>query len=244
MSLGDHLEELRRRILHALAGLVVGAGVGLAFARSIIDLLERSYVVAMAELGKDADLVVQGQTSGFTTYLGVAIVSGIVIASPWILYQLWRFVAAGLYPRERRAVMMAVPFSAALFVGGAVFFLLVASLPLMRFFARFDTQFLGVRRLIPLGVHIRFMMRMMLVFAVGFQTPLVVLVLHGVGLVSMKTLRHYRRHVVVGVLIFAALMTSPSPVDQIALAVPMWLLYELGILLAWIFGPKRHKTEG
>ncbi len=185
-------------------------------------------------------LAIPSVTAGFVTYFGVALVAGLVLASPWIFYQFWMFVSAGLYRRERRYVTVAVPFSAGLFVAGAAFFLFVASTPLMRFFIAFN-EWLGVRPVIMLRDHIRFITHLMLMFGLAFQTPIVVLLLAKMGLVTVKTLNHYRRHVIVGVLILAALMTSPSPVDQVLLAVPMWLLYELGVLLAYLLVERKRK---
>ena len=144
------------------------------------------------------------------------------------------FIAAGLYAKERRYVLYSVPFSAMLFVGGAMFFLFVGSLPLMRFFVGFN-RWLGVRPVIMLKDHISFMTRLMLVFGLAFETPLAVVVLAKAGLVTANTFSRYRKHVVVCILIFAAIVTSPSPIDQVALALPMYLLFELGVLLAYIF---------
>ncbi|MFW6132520.1 MAG: twin-arginine translocase subunit TatC [Planctomycetota bacterium] len=234
MPLGEHLEELRRRLIHALLGLVVGVGVALGMANTLIDALEHSYATVMAHTGQEPQLHVKAVTEGFTTYFGVALVAGIVIASPWIFYQLWMFVAAGLYHRERRMILAAVPASAVLFAGGVAFFLFVASIPLMRFFIGFNA-WMGLTSVVMLHDHIRFMTRMLLVFGLAFQTPLVVFVLARTGLVSRRALHHYRKHVIVGMLVAAALATSPSVVDQIALALPMWLLYELGVLLAYLF---------
>jgi len=167
-------------------------------------------------------------------------VAGLVLASPWVIYQLWMFVAAGLYLKERRLILYSVPFSALLFLGGAAFFLFVASVPLLTFMVRFN-QWLGLRHVIMLNDYIGFIGWTMFVFGLAFQLPLVVLVLSWVGLISLGQLNHYRRHVIVGVLVFAAVVTSPSPVDQIVLAVPMWMLYELGVLLSYllIFRPRR-----
>ncbi|MBS3733686.1 MAG: twin-arginine translocase subunit TatC [Phycisphaerae bacterium] len=238
MPLGEHLEELRRRLIRALLGLVVGVGVALAFTNTFLDALEHSYAKVMQETGQDPRLAAHAATAGIIIYCGVALVAGLVIASPWILYQLWMFVAAGLYHRERRMILSAVPASVLLFAGGAAFFLLVASMPLIRFLVAFN-EWMGLRSVIMLNEHIRFMTRMLLVFGLAFQTPLVVFVLVRTGLVRRRAMHHYRKHVIVGMLVLAAVATSPSVVDQIALAVPMWLLYELGIALTYVFPPRR-----
>jgi len=238
MTLGEHLEELRRRVIYTLGGLVVGIIVAALFGQRLLDALKLSYARAMSELNLAGDLAVPTVTAGFTTYFYVALVAGVLIASPWIFYQLWMFISAGLYPNERRYVLYSVPFSAMLFVSGAIFFLFVASLPLMRFFVGFN-RWLGVRPVIMLKDHISFMTRLMLVFGLAFETPLAVLVLAKAGLVTANTLSRYRKHVIVCILIFAAAVTSPSPIDQVILALPMYLLFELGVLLAYLFASDR-----
>ena len=123
-------------------------------------------------------------------------------------------------------------------LASAAFFLLAVSEYLLRFFIGFN-KYLGVQPVITLQSHVSLMTSLMLVFGLAFQTPLVVVVLAKMGLVTMGTLNHYRRHVIVSILILAAFATSPSPVDQILLAVPMWLLYEMGVLLVYLFVSKK-----
>jgi len=242
MSLGDHLEELRRRIIYSLIGLVAATGIALIFGRQIIETLKEPYAKVMSEAGIEADLAVLAVPAAFTTYLRVCLYAGIILASPWIFYQLWTFISAGLYRHEKRYVIFAVPMSAGLFVCGAAFFLAVVSAPAMRFFIGFST-YLGLRPVITLPHYISFVGRLMLAFGLAFQTPLAVLVLVKMRLVSLKTLNHYRRHVIVVILLLAAMLTPPDIFSQLALGVPMWLLYELGILLAYLFGPGKSATE-
>lgn len=236
-TLGEHLEELRRRILYALLGLVGGMVVGLVFGRTILDVLKRSYVQVMQANGLEADLAVLSVITAFSTYFRVALLAGALLASPWVFYQLWAFVAAGLYRRERRAVMLAVPFSAALFVSGAMFFLLAVSGPMLTFFIGF-ARWVGAKPVITLESHIAFMTDLMLVFGLGFQMPLAVVILARAGLVSVETFRRYRKHVIVGILVLSALVTSPDVVDQLALGLPMWLLYEVGVILAQVLSKR------
>jgi sec-independent protein translocase protein TatC len=242
MSVGEHLEELRRRILYALLGLVAGMVVGLIFAPDIIGMLKEPYIRGMEKLGLKGDLVVLQATSGLTNYLKVAFYSGLVLGSPWIFYQLWMFVAAGLHDRERRYVRWAVPFCTLLFLGGAAFFLWVVSERILHYLLKL-TVWLGMDPMITFENHISFMLRMMVVFGLAFQTPLVILVLVWTGLVDMKTLRRYRRHVIIAIMIFSAMFTPPDAFSMAALAVPMWLLYELGILLAYLLLRKEKPPQ-
>jgi len=234
MSLGDHLEELRRRLIYALIGLGLAAGAGLLVARRIIELLKGPYLAAMAKTGMEADLAVLSPTAGFTAYLKVALLGGAILAAPWVFYQLWAFVSAGLYARERRYVQLAVPFSAGLFVGGALFFLAMVSRPALVFLLSFN-QWLGLRPVITLRNYVSFIVALALVAGLAFQTPLIILVLAKIGLVTRQSLSYYRRHVIVAVLVLAALLSPPDVFTQLALAVPVYILYELSILLVRLF---------
>ncbi|MBL7220157.1 MAG: twin-arginine translocase subunit TatC [Phycisphaerae bacterium] len=242
MSFGDHLEEFRQRLIYSLIGLVVALVVCMVFGKWIFDFLEYPYIKVMTERGENPDLTVLKPAGGILIYFRVSLYTALILAGPWILYQFWKFIAVGLYPSERRYVHASVPFSGALFIGGALFFVFVVCDKMLQFFFFFN-NWIGVKAMITLDNHIKFMTNMMLVFGIGFQTPLVVFVLGKIGLVSLKTFRHYRRHVILGILVFSALFTSPSPVDQFLLAIPMWLLYELGIFLVWYFVERKKLRE-
>jgi sec-independent protein translocase protein TatC len=245
MSLGEHLEELRRRLLYALGGLGLMMALSLVFGRELLALLQAPYRRVLAEKGhEEALLAAFTVTDAFLTYFRVSLLAGLILSSPWVFYQLWLFVAAGLYPRERRWVRWAAPFSALLFVAGAAFFLGYVSRPMLRFFMSF-TDWLNLEPVIRLRDLVAFMTNLMLVFGLAFQTPVLVFALGRMGLVTRQTLAKYRRHVIVGMLIVAALLTSPSPIDQVALALPMWLLYELGLLLLRLYpaGDRRHEQS-
>ena len=241
MSLSDHLEELRRRLFYALAGLVAAAIAALACGDRLVQLFRHPYEKALAEVGREPDLTVLSLWTGFTTYLKISLTAGFVLAAPWIFYQLWKFIGAGLYPRERRAIMIAAPFSAALFMTGGAFFVFIVAVPIMRFFIHF-TDWLGLTLMITFDSHVTFMTSMVLVFGLAFQTPLLVLILAKIGIISLATLHAYRRHVIVVILILAAMLTPPDVISQISLGIPMWMLYELGVVLVWLLVPKARKN--
>ncbi|KKN92764.1 hypothetical protein LCGC14_0205070 [marine sediment metagenome] len=237
MTLVGHLDELRRRIIYALVGLAAGIAAALMLGRQIVDFLRYPYTQAMEAANQQPDLSVLNHMAGLIIYLKTAMATGLIIASPWIFYHVWMFVSAGLYPKERRGVMFIVPFSAALFIVGALFFVFVVAVPVLSFLISVN-NWLGLEMRITFDSHVTLMARMALVFGLAFQTPLAVLILGRVGLVSLKMLHQYRRHVVIGILISAALLTPPDPVSQLCLAVPLWLLYELGVLLVWLLAPR------
>ena len=242
MSLGEHLDELRRRLIYMMCAVAAAMLACLLFASRIIGFLEGPYKRAMESLGLEGQLIVLEVASGLTTLLRVSFYAGLLVSSPFVIYQAWAFIAAGLYERERRYVRMAVPFSAALFIAGAAFFLLVVSERILYYLLKLST-WLGMAPRITFDSFISFMMRTMVVFGVGFQTPLAIVILTAAGLVGPAALRRYRKHVIVGILALAALLTPPDPFSQIALAVPMWLLYELGVLLSWLYVRKRRGRQ-
>ena len=248
MTLVEHLEELRLRIIRAAIGLAVAMGLSLYFTTDIIRYLNRTLNELASELADKTGRGVGGVieidlTAGFMTYLKMSLYLGIIVASPWLFYQAWMFVAAGLYKHERKYVKIAVPFCSVLFVGGAAFFLVIISKFIIGFFFWFSYEKLGVVPQITLKNHITFMTNMMLVFGLCFQMPVAVFILGKMGLVTTRTLNHYRKYVVVAIFIIAAFCTSPSPLDQIALAIPMWMLYELGVLLVYLFVEKKRREE-
>lgn len=141
MSFGDHLEELRRRVIYALIGLVITVVICFRFGGRIIETLATPYVVAMQELDQDARLVQLNPIESFLEYFKICLEFGLVLAAPWILYQIWMFVAAGLYPSERRVVQYFAPASIGLFFVGASFMVLIVLAGLMRFLIQFSTLF-------------------------------------------------------------------------------------------------------
>ena len=236
MSLGDHLEELRMRLLLALAGLAVGAIICLVFGPKIIDFIKAPYT----SLGK-APLVTLGPSDAFVAYMKISLVSGLILSSPWVFYQLWMFVTAGLYPNEKRYVRLATPFSAALFVTGALFFLYVVAPISLRFFLKFG-DIIGVAPNWTLQKYVSFITMLMLVFGIAFQTPIAIFFLNRTGLVSLQALRRSRKFVLLGVFVVAAVATPPDVISQITLALPLYLLFELGIVLANIAN-RRKKLQ-
>jgi sec-independent protein translocase protein TatC len=229
MSLGDHLEELRARLILSIIGFVIALVLCLSFGKWIISFIEMPYIKAM---GKEALLQSLAPTDGFISYMNVAMIAAVVIASPWIFYQLWLFVAAGLYPNERRYVYLAAPFSTGLFIIGALFFIFVIAPLTLSFLVMFNKDVLGINSNFTLPNYISFIGTMMLVFGLAFQTPIAVFFLNKIGLVSIEALRKARKYVLLAIVVIAAAATPGSDLASLfALVVPMYLLYELGILL-------------
>jgi sec-independent protein translocase protein TatC len=238
MSLGDHLEELRARLILALIGLALGAIICLIFGPRILAFIQRPYYAQT-----DDKLIVIGVADSFVAYMKISLISGLIITSPWVFYQLWMFVAAGLYPNERRYVKIAVPFSVTLFVAGALFFLFFVAPISLKFFLKFG-EWIDVETSWTLQKYVSFITLLMLVFGIGFQTPIAIFILNRTGLVSIPALRKSRKYVFLGVFVVAAMATPPDVISQITLAFPLFALFELGIVLSWFVERRKKSRDG
>lgn len=197
------------------------------------------------DLGKidtNQQIIGTSPLEGFLMFMKMSLVAGLVLGAPWISWQIWQFVGVGLYKKERVVIKKAFPFSAGMFIAGALFYLFVVGEEMMYFLFSFNEWF-GVKTLLKLNEYIGLVLMLMLIFGVSFQLPIVMAILGRVGIVSSRGLAHYRRYVVVGLFVFAAFVTSPSPVDQVLLALPMWVLFELGILLVKLQEKRRAEQE-
>jgi len=240
MSLGDHLEELRMRLFLALGGVLVAVIICLIpfFFKYIRSFIYYPHDKVMPEIS----LVALAPADPFIVYLKIALIAGLIISSPWAFYQLWMFVAAGLYPHERRYVHIAVPFSTVLFVTGALFFLYIVAPISLRFFLKFG-EFIDVAPNWTLQKYISFITVLMLVFGIAFQTPIAIFILNRTGLVSIQALRAARKFVLLGVFIVAAMATPPDPISQVTLAIPLYCLFELGILLSYLANRRKSSQN-
>lgn len=242
MTLGEHLDELRKRIILALLGLLLSTALSLCLAREMLHLLEYPYVAVMQRHGLAPDLLAIGGWVGLGIWFKIGVYAGLVAASPWVFCQLWMFVSAGLRPKEKRYVIHAVPWSAGLFLGGAAFFLAVVARPLWYSLIGFNL-WLGLETKITIENYVDLTTGMMVVFGLAFQLPLAIYMLGLMGIVNTRLLNKYRRHVIVGIFTFAAAVSSPSGLDMIILGVAMWLLYEAGVLMVYFLQKKRARQE-
>lgn len=242
MSLSDHIEELRSRIIRALVGVAGASVVCLYFGDEILSFLQTPVVATLGEYGYSADLKYFSPAEYFGAYVRVGLMCGLMLASPWVFYHIWAFVGAGLYRHERRMVLLFGPSSLVLFIAGLVC-MYYAVLPLtLRFFIRFGEGM--ATPWFTWGAYVSMVLSFAFGFGIGFQTPLVVIFLAVTHLVPLGQLRKMRRYIIVGVLAVAAILTPPDWQSQVLLALPMLGLYELGLLAAWlIVGKGKDSAE-
>ena len=239
MSLGDHLDELRVRLMLAIAGLVIGLIICLFFGKFFIGILETPYNKVIDGAASSTSLQTIQPAEGFLVYIKVCLFFGFLLSSPWVFRQAWLFVSSGLYRRERKFVHIVAPISALLFVGGAIFFLKIIAPLAIGFFVKFN-EALSLSSNWTFQSYINMILILTLVFGLGFQMPIAIVFAEKIGIVSVKALTSSRKFVILGLVIIAAIATPPDVISQIALAVPLYVLYEVSILVCRI-SRKRKK---
>ncbi len=230
MSVAEHLEELRRRLIVIALGVAVGTAGGWFLVPFVLHLL----LAPVRQAG--ASLIQLSATEVFWVYLRLAVVLGVVLASPLIIQQALAFVWPALEPREKRFVLASLPAVVLLFAGGLAFAFFLILPWAFRFFLGFTLP--GVTPTLSVGSYISFLLNLTLPFGLVAQMPVLVAILGKLGLVSPAFLRRHRKFAVLAIFILAALLTPPDPVSQLVMAVPMLALYEVSVLLARLTAPR------
>ena len=226
-SLSEHLEELRSRLIKSIICVIIISGALYSFVNPILASLVKP-------VGK---LVFIAPQEAFITNVKIAFFGGLFLSSPVIIYQAWKFVSVGLVAAERKYSLLFGPLSFIFFIGGASFgyFLIV---PLgIKFLLGFATDY--VTPMITIGKYVSFVAALTFSFGVVFQLPLIILFLTKIGILTPQLLSEKRKHAIVLVFIAAALLTPPDVVTQCLMALPLILLYELGVLFSKFSSKKR-----
>jgi len=238
MPFTEHLEELRRRLIICFIAIGVGFVICYFFSQQLFELLMRPLIQV---LPPGERRIFTALPEAFFTYLKVALLAGIGLASPVIIYQFWRFIAPGLYQRERSALIPIVLFSTFFFLGGAFFGYFVVFPFGFKFFIGFASD--NIRAMPSIREYLKFAAKLLFAFGVIFELPLFTFFLARLGLVNAEFLRAKRKYSILLIFIFAAILTPPDVVTQLLMAVPLVVLYELSIWIAKIFGRKPLDAE-
>jgi sec-independent protein translocase protein TatC len=226
----SHLIELRSRLMKAsLVVIVLFLGL-MPWAGSIYDLLAYPMMVALPEGSK---MIATGVVTPFLIPVKVTMLVAFIIALPWVLYQMWAFVAPGLYTHEKKLVAPLVISSSILFIAGIAFCYFLVFGVVFHFINDFAPKSISVAP--DIDSYFGFVMTMFIAFGLTFEVPVVVIVLVRMGLVTVDKLKQVRPYVIVGAFVIAAIVTPPDVVSQLLLAVPLCLLYEVGLFLAPLF---------
>ncbi|MBE0607474.1 MAG: twin-arginine translocase subunit TatC [Deltaproteobacteria bacterium] len=235
--LTDHLDELRRRIIRALIALGVGTALCYNFAERIYSTLLSPLTEA---LPADSHLIFTELTEAFLTYFKMSLWGGFVLSSPVIFYQAWRFVSPGLYQKERKLFLVFASWSTLGFLAGMMFAYFVAVPAILSFFLKF-----GRSAVIPMPSmrdSLSIILRLLFIFGVMFELPLVLFLAGRGGIVTPDFLRKWRKGAVLGAFLLAAVLTPPDAVSQIMIAFPLYALFEIGILLCALGARRRAST--
>ncbi len=239
MPLSSHLEELRKRLVRILIAVGVGFAACYYFKDPLYRVITRPLMTVMPA---GSHMVFTGLPEAFFVYMKIAFFASLFLTSPYIFYQLWRFIAPGLYPRERRYVVPFVLFSTVLFLAGIVFGYFIVLPPAFGFFISFTTD--SLKPMISFREYLSFALKVLLAFGLSFELPVLIFFLAKLGIVSSRMLRKQRRYAIVLIFVTAALLTpSPDAVTQILMALPLLILYEGSIFLAKFVEKKKQVVQ-
>lgn len=239
MPLTAHLEELRWRIVKAVGATALAFCVTYGFANALFDFLTAPLV---GTLGDKVELIGTGVTEAFFTKLKVSIIAAIFLASPAIFYQVWSFVAPGLYEEEKGYARPFVFFATLFFLLGASFcFFAVFPLAFTFFVTEFES--IGVRPQLRITEYLSFSSRMLLAFGVIFEMPVFTFFLAKIGLVTHSMMINWARYAVVVIFVVAAILTPADVTSQVMMAVPMTILYGLSIGIAYAVAPRSAHAD-
>lgn len=238
LPLSAHLQELRKRLILSFIAIGIGFFICYALKEWLFNILAAPLLKVIPEGGT---LIFTSVAEAFFTYMKVAFIAGIILTSPFLLYQIWAFVAPGLYQKEKRYV---VPF----LFGGSLFFILgvlfgyYVAIPVgFRFLIGYATDF--IKPMPSMKEYLSFSIKFLLIFGLVFEFPMALVLLAKIGIVDAKMLARQRKYAILLIFIFAAVMTPPDIISQVLMALPMIGLYEVSILFSKLFGKKVVSTS-
>ncbi len=238
MGLLDHLNELRWRLVRCFIAALVGFCLCWAVVEPLFDILTLPLNNALGAVGAHAQYT--SMPEPFFTRMLVAFVAGLFISSPFIFYQIWAFIAPGLYDEEKRFIIPVAVISALFFIGGGLFCYFIVFPYAFNFFIGFSTQSIQITPRI--SDYLDFILKLLLAFGLIFEMPLFSFFLSRMGVLTAGMMRRGRRYAIVGIFIVAAILTPPDVVSQLLMACPMLILYECSILVAALCGKKKKNA--
>jgi sec-independent protein translocase protein TatC len=233
----SHLEELRSRLIKSFIAVSAGFALCYGFKETLFEILLYPLLQVMPEGGK---LIFTGIPEAFFTYLKVSFLAGIILASPVLLYQFWMFVAPGLYKQERHVLGPVVALTSGFFVGGALFGYFVVFPAGFKFLLSFGTDY--IRTLPSMHEYLSFSTKLLFIFGLVFELPVLLTFLARLGIISIEFLKRNRKYAVILAFVVGAFLT-PDVVSMILMAIPLMILYEIGILGAKLMIRRRSATE-
>jgi sec-independent protein translocase protein TatC len=225
----SHLIELRERLVRSLVAVALCCIPTFYFSAELYDLLAYPLIQSLPQGSR---MIATGVITPFLIPMKISVMAGFLVALPYVLYQAWAFVAPGLYSHEKKLVLPLVVSSTVLFLTGMLFCYFIVFGKVFAFISSFAPKSISVAP--DIEAYFNFVLGMFIAFGLAFEVPVVVVVLVMANLVTVEQLREWRGYVVVAIFVVAAIVTPPDVVSQIALAIPMCLLYEVGIVFAQV----------
>ena len=243
----SHLSELRKRLIHSFIFLIIFFIICYFFAEYLYGFLVEPYAQAVREDGTNRRLIFTALQETFLTYLKVSFFTAFFVTCPFILMQIWKFIAPGLYKHEKTAILPYLVLTPILFLlGGMLVYYLIMPLAI-KFFLSFETT--GISTNLPIQLeakvneYLSLVMKLIFAFGISFQLPVILSLLARVGIVNSNFLKERRKYFIVIIFAAAALLTPPDPITQIGLAVPLLILYELSIFSVKIIENKQLRDS-
>ncbi|WP_374029455.1 twin-arginine translocase subunit TatC [Bdellovibrio bacteriovorus] len=233
-SLYEHLAELRKRLINCVFILIIATGICYGFSEKIFNFVRAPISPYLPGGG----LIYTGPLDKFIAHLKLAFVCGILLSCPFWLYQVWKFIAPGLYAKERKYTMGFIISGTGLFLLGAAFSYWVALPMAFEFLMTFGGDV--DKPMISIDQYMGFFTQMCLMFGVAFELPLIIVLLGMFGIVSQEFLRKNRRYAVMTIAVIAAIITPPDLLSMVMMLAPMWILFEAAVIIVGIFENKRE----
>jgi sec-independent protein translocase protein TatC len=237
-TLLSHLLELRERLMRAVIAIVIALVPCVYYSNPIFEFLSKPLA---AQLPQGSSMIATGVMAPFTTPFKLSCMVALFLAMPYVLYQLWSFVAPGLYRREKRFAVPLLVSSILLFYAGVAFAYFFVFPLMFKFFVMTTPS--GVQMMTDINEYMDFVLTLFFAFGVAFEVPVAVVLLVITGLVSIEKLVAARGYVIIGIFVIAAILTPPDALSQVMMAVPMWLLYEAGVIFARVMTRDRAADE-
>lgn len=240
MPLLEHLIELRSRLIKSLVALIVSFAICLVFANQLWSFLVAPMSQALHDTGRGT-MAMSTAMEGFVTMMKVAGAAGLLLASPVVSYQAWQFIAPGLYPKEKKPVIPLVIASTVLFLMGAAFGYTVMFKYAFPYFLEITSE--DVQAVLSIDAYLGMAITLLVAFGLSFQLPIIVYFLARIGLIDHLDMIRGFRYSIVAIFVVAAVITPPDVVSQLLMAIPLLILYGVGIIIAWIVSTKDRSEE-
>jgi sec-independent protein translocase protein TatC len=239
LPLTAHLQELRKRLILSFIAVGIGFFICYALKEYLFNILSSPLINKVMLSG--GSLIFTSVSEAFFTYMKVAFIAGLILTSPFILYQIWAFVAPGLYQKEKRYAIPFILGGSFFFAMGILFGYFVAMPTVFRFLLGYATDF--IKPMPSMKEYLSFSIKFLLIFGLVFEFPVVLVLLAKIGVINAKMLARQRKYAILLIFIFAAVMTPPDIISQVLMALPLIGLYELSILLSKLFGKKSTPVQ-